>query len=144
MKKVLTLFFCLLTCSLMSAQSMKMVVDKKGEVVGRLVKVNADTYTISVQDDYDVPKAGLHVETFSAAKGQGIVYRDQVRVGNINVRKGPSTKSAIIAKIADSRGMIPDDYPCLGLVNGWYKIRINGKIGYVRKDLMCWDGMCTF
>ena len=28
--------------------------------------------------------------------------------------------------------------------NGYFKIRINGKVGYVREDVACWDGMCTF
>ena len=26
----------------------------------------------------------------------------------------------------------------------WYKVNVDGKIGYVRGDLLCWDGMCTF
>ena len=35
------------------------------------------------------------------------------------------------------------DYPdfafdCLGKANGWYKIKINGKVGYVRADLVDW------
>ena len=123
---------------------MKMVVDKNGEPVGRFVRENANTYTVDVQDTDDVPKDGLRVVTFKAVNGEGYCYRNQDRVGNINVRKGPSVKTAVIAKIADSRGYLPDVYPCLGLVNGWYKIRINGKIGYVRKDLLCWDGMITF
>ena len=24
------------------------------------------------------------------------------------------------------------------------KIKIDGKIGYVREDLVCWDAICTF
>ena len=144
MKRLIYFFASLLMCVGVNAQSMKMVVDGKGEVVGRHVRTNAQTYTISVQDDYDVPKAGNRVVVFSAEKGQGIVYRDLERRGNINVRKGPSTKTAIIAKIPDCEGELPDVYDCLGKVNGWYKIRINGKIGYVRADLMAWDGMCTF
>lgn len=144
MKRMFFLLFNLLCCMMMSAQSMKMVVDAKGEIVGRLVSINKTTYTVSVQDDYDVPKAGNHVETFSAAKGQGIVYRHPDRKGNINVRKGPSTKTTVIAKIPDDEGMLPDAYDCLGKVNGWYKIKIDDKIGYVRGDLMSWDGMCTF
>ena len=133
----------IMACCSMNAQSMKVVVDGKGEVVGRYVKTNATTYTVSVQDDYDVPKACNHVEVFSAEKGQGIVYRHPDRVGNLNVRKGPSTKTAVIAKIPDFDG-VPDVYDCLGKVKGWYKIRIDGKIGYVRADLMEWDAMCTF
>ncbi|MBR5102789.1 MAG: SH3 domain-containing protein, partial [Muribaculaceae bacterium] len=102
-----------------------------------------DTYTISVQDDYDVPKAGLKVVVFKAEAGQGIVYRKFERKGNINVRKSPSIKAAVIDKIRETED-IPDAYDCLGKVNGWYKIKINGKVGYVREDMLNWDGMCTF
>ena len=84
-------------CAGLNAQSMKMVVDDKGDVVGRLVKINETTYTVSVQDDYDVPKEGNKVVTFQADKGQGIVYPKNN--GNINVRKAPSVKSPVVAKI---------------------------------------------
>ena len=135
-----------LVCLPSSAQSMKMVVDKNGEVVGRYVKTNTTTYGVAVQDDAEVPLKGHRVVTFSAKNGQGIVYRDQSRTGNINVRKRPSTKAPVIAKIADNTisGCVPDCYDCLGKENGWYKIRIDGKVGYVRSDLVVWDGMCTF
>ena len=143
MKKLILLFVCLLCCNMMNAQSMKMVVDKKGNVVGRYVKTNATTYTVDVQDTYDVPKAGNHVVTYNAAAGQGVVFRNQERKGNINVRKGPSTRHAVIGKIVEPDG-VPDVYPCLGKVNGWYNIRFNGKVGYVREDMAEWDGMSTF
>ena len=123
-----------------------MVVDKHGEAVGRYVKTNKTTYTIGVQDDVEVTIKGHRVVTFSAKDGQGIIYRDQSRTGNINVRKRPSTDSPVVAKIADTTalGYVPDCYDCLGKVNGWYKIRIDGKIGFVRSDLVEWDGMCRF
>ena len=143
MKRIVFIFATLLMCGSLSAQSMKMVVDSKGDIVGRYVKTNDTTYTVAVQDDCEVPKAGNRVVVFSAEKGQGIVYRHPDRVGNINVRKDPSTKTTVIAKIPDN-DYLPDPYDCLGKVNGWYKIRIDGKIGYVRADLMEWDGMCTF
>mgnify|MGYP002623941532 CR=1 FL=1 len=140
-RRLILLFTALLMCGGLSAQSMKMVVDDKGEVVGRFVKTNATTYTVSVQDDGEVPKAGKRVVTFSAEKGQGIVYPKNG--GNINVRKSPTVKSPVVAKIPEFDG-IPDAYDCLGKVNGWYKIEIDGKTGYVRADLMKWDGMCSF
>ena len=143
MKKWILAAVMMMACCNLSAQSMKVVVSGEGEVLGRLVKTNATTYSVCVQDDYDVPKAGNHVEVFSAEKGQGIVYRHPDRVGNINVRKGPSTKTAVIAKIPDFEDL-PEPYDCLGKVNGWYKINIDGKIGYVRADLMVWDAICTF
>ena len=134
---------CLLCGMAASAQSMKMVVDKNGEVVGRYVKTNADSYTVDVQDSYDVPKAGNRVVTFSAAAGQGIVYRNQDLSGNINVRSDAKRNAPVIAQIPDPEG-VPDTYPCLGKKNGYYKIRIDGRVGYVREDVACWDGMDTF
>ena len=142
-KKLLSTAVAIVCCLNINAQSMKMVVNKDGEVVGRYVRTNATTYTICVQDDGEVPKEGLRVVTFSAANGQGIVYRKPIRVGNINVRKGPSLKTAVIGKITESDG-VPDVFSCLGKKNGWYKIHFNGKVGYVREDMVEWDGMCTF
>ena len=143
-KRTLYLIASLLCCVMAGAQSMKVVIDSKGEELGRLVRTNTTTYTVSLQDDYDVPKVGNRVVTYSADKGQGIIYRHPDRSGNINVRKGPSIKSAVVAKIPDPGHNLPDPYDCLGKVNGWYKIKIDGKIGYVREDLVCWDAICTF
>ena len=50
----------------------------------------------------------------------------------------------------DNDGEIPDSYPCLGFVshqeaNGyykwWYKVDINGKIGYISETLLIWDSI---
>ena len=143
MKKFLVLAFMLVSFGVMNAQSMKMVVDYRGEVVGRYVKTNPATYTISIQDDFEVSKKGLRVVTYSAAKGQGIVYYNQSHTGSLNVRKRPTISSPAVAVIPDPKGNMPDCYECLGKVNGWYKVRVNGKVGYVRGDLLNWDGMCT-
>ncbi len=143
MKQLLFTIALAAGCLSASAQSMKMVVDAKGEVVGRFESETSTSFIVAVQDSYPVPKSGLHVTTFRAERGQGVVYRNQERKGNINVRKGPSLKHAVVAKIPEFDG-VPDCYPCLGKVNGWYKIRINGKVGYVREDMACWDGMNSF
>ena len=146
MKKFLLLALLLMGFSMMNAQSMKMVVDSRGNVVGRYVRTNKTTYTVDVQDTYNVSKRGNRVVTFSAANGQGVVYYDQSHTGNLNVRKSPSTNAPVITQIIDPEpmGYVPDCYECLGKVNGWYKVRVNGKVGYVRGDLLEWDGMCTF
>ena len=126
-------------------QTMKMVVDARGNVVGRYQGVSGNNYVIDVQDTGYVPKRGHKVVTFSAAKGQGVVYYAYGHTGNLNVRKRPTTQSAVVTQIIDPQpeGNVPDCYDCLGKVNGWYKVRVNGKVGYVRADLLKWDGMCT-
>lgn len=144
MKKFLLLALLLMGFSMMNAQSMKMVVNSRGNVVGRYVESGKSTYYISVQDVATVPKRGHRIVTFSADKGQGVVFYDQSHTGNLNVRKSPSTNAPIVTQIPDPGEYVPDCYNCLGKVNGWYKVRVNGKVGYVRGDLLEWDGMCTF
>ncbi len=138
-----TMLFVMAAAAVANAQSMKIVVDIKGEPVGRYIRTNATTYTVSVQDDCEIPKQGHKVVTYRAADGKGIVYRNHNVRGNINVRKGPSTTTRVVARIPECDG-IPDVFDCLGKVNGWYKISINGRVGYVKGNLMTWDGMCTF
>ena len=144
MKKFLLLALLLVGFGMMNAQSMKMVVDKRGNVVGRYVETDRNVYYISVQDVSSVPKRGHRVVTYSAAKGQGVVFYEQTHTGNLNVRKSPSTNSPILTQIPNPGDYVPDCYKCLGKVNGWYKVKVNGKTGYVRGDLLEWDGMCTF
>lgn len=144
MKKYLILALFLFGFGLMNAQSMKIVVDSNGEAVGRYVKTNKTTYSIIIQGDCTIPKKGHKVVTFSAANGQGVVYYNQSRTGSFNVRQRPTTTAPVVAIIPDSHGSMPECYDCLGKKNGWYKIEIDGKTGYVRADLMTWDGMCTF
>ena len=124
-----------------SIDSMKMVLDNRGNVVGRYIRTNDKTYTVSVQDDYDVPKSGNKVVTFSAKNGQGILY---TRRTHVNIRKEPTTESPVVTQISYVKGNVPETYPCLGKVNDWYQIRVKGKVGYVRQDLVEWDGMDSF
>ena len=143
MKNFLALAMLLLGFGVMNAQSMKMVVDSQGNVVGRYVKTNKSTHSITVQDIATVPKRGHKVVTYRAAKGQGVVFYDQTRTGSLNVRQRPTTNSPVVAQIPHPEG-IPDCYQCLGKTNGWYKLEVDGVVGYVRGDLLEWDGMCTF
>jgi len=124
-----------------SASRMKMVIDNRGNLVGRYVQTNQTTYTVSIQDDVEVPKLGHKIVEYSAKNGQGIVYTLRK---NVNVRSQPNTSSPVIFQISCKEGEIPQTYPCLGKTKEWYKIKVRGKEGYVRHDLVEWDGMDTF
>lgn len=143
MKKFLLLALLLMGFGVMNAQSMKMVVDKHGNVLGRYVKTNKSTYTVAIQDDVTVPKRGNRVVVYRASKGQGIVYYNQEHKGSLNVRQSPTIDSPVVAQIPDPDGDLPECYDCLGKTKGWYKVEVNGVVGYVREDLLNWDGMCT-
>ena len=69
--KRLLLFCVVAVCSLCGyGQSMKMVVDKHGNVVGRYVETKGSSYVVEVQDTYEVSRAGKKVVTFSTAAGR--------------------------------------------------------------------------
>ena len=124
-----------------SPDKMQMVVDSHGNVVGRYVQTNQTSYTVSVQDNIEVPRLGHKIVEYKARNGQGIVYTQRK---NVNVRTQPSLESPVICQITTKDGDLPETYPCLGKTKGWYKIRVRGVEGYVRHDLVLWDGMSTF
>lgn len=144
MKKILLALVLIFGISVADAQtnSLKVVVSDDGMLVGRYVRQTDSTYIANPVDwEEEVPKDGFRVEVWTPEKGKGFVIRkDEVR-GNINVRKQPSIKSAIIDKIteADGRKDNPDcSFDCLGKTGEWFKISIRGKVGYVRQDLVDW------
>lgn len=124
-----------------SVDTMYMVIDYLGRVVGRYVRSNETTYTVLVQDETEVPKDGRDVVIFRAKDGKGILY---TRRTNVIIRQQPTTESAVMTQITTKKGGIPKTYPCLGKSGDWYKIIVEGKEGYVRQDLVIWDGMSSF
>ena len=124
-----------------SVDTMEMVEDRHGNVVRRLISNNANTYTIGVQEEVEVSKIGNKVVTFRAKDGQGILYTTRKHV---NIRQQPNLESTVIGQISYEDGYVPETYPCLGKTDEWYKIKVGNKVGYVRHDLVEWDGMNTF
>ena len=112
-----------------NAQSMKVVVDAKNNPMGIYVSETSKTYTVSLSDDIDIPKKGYHVVTYRASAGQGIIhpYSEYAHTG--------PGKSYSKFKIYI---MDMTTYKCLGVENGWYKIKANGKIGYLHKSECEW------
>lgn len=123
------------------AQSMKVVVDSAGIAVGRYVRANDSTYTVGVQDIFDVPKAGLRVVKYRAKDGRGVVWCKVP--GSVSVYDRPSDNAAVIGHLVSEEGYVPDTYPCLGKHRGWYKVRVNGLTGYVRASQVFWDALDT-
>lgn len=143
MRKIILVMFAAIAATTAFAQSAKVVVNSKGEVVGRYVRTNANTFTIEAQDDSDVPKTGHKIVVFSAENGQGIVYCKNE--GSINIRSTPSTSGTKVGVLRFVDGDMPETAQCLGKENGWYKIKTyEGITGYVRQDLVTWEPMDVF
>ncbi len=124
-----------------SIDTMLVVVNRQGELIGRFVSSTASTYTVAIQDHIEIPKIGNKVVTFRAADGQGILFNYRT---NVNIRQRPDINSPVICQIShDPKEDLSDPYPCLGKTDEWYKIKVGNKVGYVRHDLVEWDAMDT-
>lgn len=118
------------------------VVSDEGILVGAYLFTDGDRYIVEIQDYAEVPVAGHHLVTFSAEAGEGVVYTYRTKV---NVRMSPTTNSAVVAVMPSvEEGMEPESFPCLGKEDGWFKISIHGKVGYVREDLVTWSYVDLF
>lgn len=134
------------------------VENSKGECVGRYDGDCGDSYLIDVQDWGTVPKEGHKVVKYRAEDGKGCVYisnkvkyttKNGEKMQIVNVRALPSMKSSIIGTICELYGDLPSPVDCLGYVpsqddystDKWFKVNIDGKVGYVRADLMEWDSL---
>ena len=136
MKKFLIISAAFLLSIGAYAQSSKVIVDSRGNVVGNYSRSTANSYIVFGQDEFSVPKAGHKIVTYSAEAGQG--YLECKNWGVVNVRSIPSTSGEIVGRMIYEEGDFPESYRCLGKQNGWYKVSINNRVGYVRQDLVTW------
>ena len=114
----------------------------------RYIADSGDNYFIEAQDYALIPKEGARVEMREATKGQGYVYLKDY-ISKANVRQKPSLKSKVLFTI-DNDDELPEGYRCLdfvshleadGLYKWWYKVEINGKVGYISEDITVWDSI---
>lgn len=122
----------------------------------RYIGDSGDSYLVVAQDYGLIPKSDARVDTFSAENGQGILIIKNREFKGVNIRKEPTTKSAVIATVRNTQGELPVVMKCLGLVDDeeknewgvakclWFKVEVNGKVGFVREDLVMWDSIDTY
>ena len=116
---------------------------------GRYLADAGDNYFAETQEYSLVPKREARVELREAAKGQGFVYlKSDIR--KANVREEPSMKGKVLFTIDNYEDEIPEYYPCLGYVSHkeadgfykwWYKVEVDGRIGYISEKLLLWDSV---
>lgn len=126
--------------------SAKVAVSNNGADKARYLADCGDLYFIEIQDYGLVPKSSWHLETYDAAQGKGWLTINSDAANHVNIRKRPTTKSKTIGSIQYHPNEIPDAIECLGLVTAhdgetWFKVKTNGRVGYIRSDLMIWDAL---
>ncbi len=127
----------------------KVVIDKHGNV-SRYLADCGDSYLVDVQDYGLVKRSEGRIEEYSAEQGKGyLVLADDVVKTRVNVRLRPVEGSKKIGSIAYRPGEIPEVFPCLGYVyekdkGYWFKLKVNGKTGYVAEQFMIWDAINSY
>lgn len=146
MKKIV-LSLALAIMAAACSETMKIVVGRDDQPIGRLIKAKGDSLIVAAQDYNTIPKAGTRIVTYSPERGDGIVtvvYRGSRKV---EIHAAPSNDSPVL-QIIDCNGYCYEVYDCLGKINGWYKIRLwdneKGKsTGYIQAKYAAWDGLNT-
>jgi len=134
----------------MAPTESKVVITEDG-MECRYIGDSGDNYLVETQDYGLIPKNHSRLETYSARNGQGILTIKNREYKKVNIRKEPSAKSAIVTTIKDKRGELPVVMKCLGMTDKpdkewywWFKVEVDGKVGYVRWDLVMWDAIDTY
>lgn len=118
----------------------------------RYIAECANSYLVKSKDYLTIPKEKSKITEYSAEKGQGWVSTDTALASKVNIRQQPSIKSKVIGTISATTN--PNDssnsYPCLGItkdlhsnddITQWFKIKKNGKIGYVSQRVTKWTAL---
>lgn len=77
-------------------------------------------------------------EGYMSAKYISVVTKENAELGYgkvsgdvVNIRSGPNTNSSIVTRVT------PQDAPyIIGMNEGWYKVIVHNKIGYIRSDYL--------
>ncbi|MCR4612756.1 MAG: hypothetical protein K5778_02005 [Bacteroidaceae bacterium] len=123
--------------------SEKVVINSEtGAEEGVFVDTDGETYTVMVQDEGQVPCEGREVVVYRAAEGKGwLTAKDY---GRFEVRADSEASSEIVGYIQLEEGELPEVYRCLGVDDEWFKIDVNGTVGYIKASLVYWYAINTF
>ena len=127
--------------SLSAAAQMKVVILQDG-TVARYVSENGNAYSCDIQDTFSVPREEVRVELWSASDGKGIVYLKEPGVRP--AYSAPDPAAATVLDLIYEEGCVPDTYPCLGLEDGWYKVRVGERPAFIEARYVIWDAVDSF
>ncbi len=98
--------------------------DENAEIIEEAVEEEKEE---TVQEEVEEKQEEEKEETTSTFESV-IMY---VNANSIYLREGPSTETDAITSLIRNT-----DVKVIGEENGWYKVEYDGKIGYIRKDLL--------
>lgn len=116
----------------------EVIVSRDG-MIARYLTENKDEYIGEIQDTVRFPRRSSKVETWYASDGKGIVSLKEP--GEAPAYAEPDSTARVVGKLIFEYGYCPDCYDCLGLMDGWFKVRLSGAEGYIREEYVNWDAI---
>ena len=124
-----------------SSPQEKVIVTGDG-TLARYVSENETSYTGSIQDTITVSKNEATVEIWYACDGKGFVSLNEE--GIKPAYAAPDSLSGVVGELQFEMGYCPEAYSVTSYKDGWFSIEIDGSIGYIREEYVCWDVISSY
>lgn len=87
---------------------------------------------------YTIPRKDAEIITWTAAEGHGYVWMCNEKHSTVLMKAKPTDDSQTIESFSDPDG-IPECAECLAVSGEWYKVKFEGKSGYVKRAECEWN-----
>lgn len=87
---------------------------------------------------YTIPRKDAEIITWTAAEGHGYVLMRNEKHGTVLMKAKPTDDSQTIESFPDPDG-IPEYAECLAVSGDWYRVKFEGKTGYVKRAECEWN-----
>lgn len=87
---------------------------------------------------YTIPRKDAEIITWTAAEGHGYVLMCNEKHTTVLMKAKPADDSKTIESFQDPDG-IPECAECLAVSGEWYKVKFEGKTGYVKRTECEWN-----
>lgn len=87
---------------------------------------------------YTIPRKDAEIITWTAAEGHGYVLMRNEKHSTVLMKAEPADDSQTIKSFPDPDG-IPECAECLAVSGEWYKVKFEGKTGYVKRTECEWN-----
>lgn len=87
---------------------------------------------------YTIPRKDAEIITWTAAEGHGYVLMRNEKHSTVLMKVKPTDDSQTIESFPDPDG-IPEYAECLAVSGDWYRVKFEGKTGYVKRAECEWN-----
>lgn len=110
-----------------STSSRTITVAQKGDYVV-IIEKDGDWYKVN----YNLSVGYMHSDYLTVKERENVeLGKGSIDYGVVNMRSGPSTSNSLLDQLLSGEKVEIFGFNC-----GWYKVRYDGQVGYIRSDLV--------